>query len=208
MSVAVKGGSNNESHNHNDVGSYMYVKGCHILADELGAGLYTKDYFLSENRYEILNRGSHGHSLPIVNGCRQQCGVETMADSFEKTENGVKLSFAAAYDPNACLKNLTRFLSLDQSGVCIKDCFTFSKNSNSVTERIITKLDAVITGENTVSITKDGAAVGTVTFLTKGTVRIVQDEYASAGSGLQTVTIIELEGTTDTDTMELSYRIQ
>lgn len=207
MSVAVKGGSNDESHNHNDVGSYMYVKGCHILADELGAGLYTKDYFLSENRYAILNRGSHGHNLPIVNGCVQRCGTDTAADRFEQTETGVQISFADAYDRNAGLKALTRSLSLDQNGVCVKDCFAFSKNGNSVTERIITKLDAVITGENTVSITKDGETVGTVTFLTNGTARIVKDSYA-AGSGLQSVTIIELESTTDTDNMELSYTIQ
>ncbi|MEC0090014.1 heparinase II/III family protein [Paenibacillus macquariensis] len=71
---AAKGGHNEEPHNHNDLGHFIiHVDGQNVLAD-LGQGVYTKQYFQPGYRYEMINAGSHGHSVPIVDGCRQGFG--------------------------------------------------------------------------------------------------------------------------------------
>ncbi len=218
MTAVVKGGHNKEPHNHNDVGSYLYVKGDKIIADDLGSPKYTKAYFTNE-RYTFLNAGSHGHSLPIVNGARQQSGAEHGADKFEKTDRGIRISFADAYDKDSGLVELVRDLSLDQKGLCISDCFTFNKMGNSVTERIVTEFDAAMEGENKVSIVSDGKTVGTVEFFTRGKLNIVKDGYLALNASgrsdvygsedaVREVTIIELECVTDSDRMEIWYTVE
>lgn len=57
VAFAAKGGHNGEPHNHNDVGHFiLHVGGENLLAD-LGAGLYTRDYF-GEARYRDLHTAS------------------------------------------------------------------------------------------------------------------------------------------------------
>ena len=52
--LATKGGHNDESHNHNDVGTItVYADGEPLLVDP-GMGIYTKNHF-NENRYDIWN---------------------------------------------------------------------------------------------------------------------------------------------------------
>lgn len=65
--VAVKGGHNAESHNHNDVGSFVVaVDGVPRVID-LGVGTYTRQTF-SEDRYQIFTMQSDYHNLPRING--------------------------------------------------------------------------------------------------------------------------------------------
>ena len=219
MIVAVKGGNNHEPHNHNDIGSYMFVKGNDIIADELGSAKYTKTYFDKEVRYTFLNAGSQGHSLPIVNGCRQQGGIGYEADTFEKTDDGIRISFADAYDKKSGLKTLIRDLTLDENGVLIKDYFKFLSTTNSVTERIITKLDATVQDKNKVLILKKGKAVAMIEFSLGGKINISYDSYFmpnssgrsdeySSEDAKQSVTIIEYECFTDSDNTEISYMIK
>ncbi|MBQ8231165.1 MAG: heparinase II/III family protein [Lachnospiraceae bacterium] len=221
VSVAVKGGYNDEPHNHNDIGSYMYIKDGLILADDFGCARYTHQYFAMETRYDFLNNGSHGHSVPIVNGCVQSYGREYASDKFEKTNNGVRISFAGAYPSDAALKELIRNLTLDENGMEIRDSFAFRRYGNSVVERIVTKYDAQITGERTVSFLKDGQIISTAELLSDGKIKLLDDSYIihrtrlnyqssdyRAANGVQAVTIIEFECSADTDKLEIAYRIK
>lgn len=72
--LAVKGGSNEESHNHNDVGHFMMGIGNNIFLTDLGAGEYVKSYFQNK-RYDFLPTSSRGHSVPIINGYVQRPGA-------------------------------------------------------------------------------------------------------------------------------------
>lgn len=208
MSMVIKGGHNDEPHNHNDIGSYMFIKDGCVIADDLGAQKYTKAYF-DENRYNHLNTRSKGHSVPIVNGCEQLYGREYAADKFEQMEKGAKISFAGAYDSNACLKSLIREASLDESGMTVKDRFMFKKNRNTITERILTKLDAKVTDEKTVSLLKDGDAVGALELLSDGKIKLLNDSYLMQGvDEVQEVTVIEIEISTETDRIEIEYCIR
>jgi len=89
FAFAAKGGHNDEPHNHNDLGHFiLHIGGDSLLAD-LGAGRYTRESF-GPNRYELLHNGSHGHSVPVIAGCRQASGPAHAARDvhYEKTDNG------------------------------------------------------------------------------------------------------------------------
>jgi hypothetical protein len=93
---AVKGGNNQEEHNHNDVGSFILaLKGELVLAD-IGAGAYTADYF-SDKRYQDPHTRSYWHNLPLIQGMEQkptenQCIVQEVFVSKDKVGITMELS--------------------------------------------------------------------------------------------------------------------
>lgn len=127
-SLAVKAGHNDEPHNHNDVGSFILATKCGQVVCDLGAGLYTKQYF-SNDRYSILCNSSRGHAVPIVNGKRQRAGRE-----FEGTllhdRNTATVEMAGAYGQKGL--RLTRKLECLRDAVRLTDSFSVCE---SFTER-------------------------------------------------------------------------
>ena len=73
---AAKGGSNDVSHNHNDIGSFIVVSGGRQLLCDLGPGEYVKDYFNDQKRYQYFCTSSRGHSVPVINGQLQGHGAK------------------------------------------------------------------------------------------------------------------------------------
>ena len=67
LSVAFKGGSNNEMHNHNDVGSYIVAVDDTAVVTDPGKETYQARTF-SERRYESNLLNSFGHSVPRIGG--------------------------------------------------------------------------------------------------------------------------------------------
>ncbi|MCD8397212.1 MAG: heparinase II/III-family protein [Lachnospiraceae bacterium] len=111
--MACKGGTNGEPHNHNDVGSFLYLLGNEMLLTDLGTGEYTRAYFSENGRYQILCNRSLGHNVPVVNGKEQQAGVQYHCDSFESDGRGrTVIHFASAYG-NCAVRDLTRTLEYD-----------------------------------------------------------------------------------------------
>jgi len=138
---AAKAGHNNEMHNHNDVGSFIFAKNGRQVLMDIGAGIYSKDYF-SGKRYTILECCSRGHSVPIVNGTYQKTGMEAHADSVS-FENGIfKMDIAGAYDC-AELKKLERAFSFTLDSVSLTDTITRDKECE-ITERIVTLFEPVL----------------------------------------------------------------
>ncbi|MBN1966773.1 MAG: heparinase II/III family protein [Anaerolineae bacterium] len=75
VTFSAKGGHNDEPHNHNDLGHFIVHLGGDSLLADLGAGVYTRQYFGPE-RYDDLHTGSQGHSVPLINGQPQQAGPD------------------------------------------------------------------------------------------------------------------------------------
>ncbi|MEX2565022.1 MAG: heparinase II/III family protein, partial [Cyclobacteriaceae bacterium] len=71
--LAAKGGHNDESHNHNDIGNYVVYFNGHPLLIDVGRGTYTRKTF-SEDRYTIWYNRSDHHNLPTINGITQSPG--------------------------------------------------------------------------------------------------------------------------------------
>lgn len=136
--LAVKGGHNDEPHNHNDVGSFHYVYKKSMLLVDLGAGEYTKEYF-GEGRYNILCNSSLGHNVPIINGLGQCQGRKYSCGFFHGDGKGnTILSMENAYEEN-CIDKLEREISfLTETGtVYICDCFTGNMRTETVKENLV-----------------------------------------------------------------------
>jgi hypothetical protein len=135
---AAKGGHNDEPHNHNDVGAFIYYKKGKMVFADLGSGEYVKDYF-NENRYTIFCNQSFSHSVPIVAGQEQKQGKEFRAkDCAIGPGAEMTLDLAAAYGM-ADLTSLKRHFVFDtaQGILQMEDRFMFSGVPLPVTERFI-----------------------------------------------------------------------
>jgi len=147
IGFAIKGGNNNEPHNHNDVGSFLYLAEGEQLICDLGAGEYTAEYF-GANRYNILCNSSEGHSVPIINGRLQQSGLQFRASSFDAYDRGkTKIEFAGAYE-DGTVNKLTRDaeFSIDAGVLTIIDEFELPLYT-AFTENLVTK-GSVLLKEN------------------------------------------------------------
>ena len=110
MGATLKGGNNNEHHNHNDLGSFTIVVGEEILIGDPGSIPYTAKTF-SPQRYEYKSLGSYGHPVPLVAGMQQRPGAEARAKilkaDFTDQEDIFLMDISSAYGvPD--LKKLTR----------------------------------------------------------------------------------------------------
>ncbi|GHV82337.1 heparinase [Spirochaetia bacterium] len=133
-----KGGHNDEPHNHNDVGTFIYYKEGKMIFADLGSGEYVKNYF-NENRYTIFCNQSLGHSLPVIAGRGQKPGREFQAKDCSIGANGeMLLDIAPAYGI-AELASLKRRYVFDtaKGNLKLEDHFVFSGEALPVTERFI-----------------------------------------------------------------------
>jgi hypothetical protein len=132
-----KGGFNDESHNHNDVGScVMYYDGKPCLID-LGREEYNAKTF-SSRRYEIWTMQSGFHNLPAINGVDQKEGKNFKAknSSFSADSKKVTLStdISGAYPDEAMVKSWVRSYTLNRGkSFVISDRFELNAIKQAVT---------------------------------------------------------------------------
>ncbi len=131
--LAAKGGHNDESHNHNDVGNFiLYAEGKPVIIDA-GVGTYTKKTFSSE-RYKIWTMQSGFHNLPVINGETQRYGRDFHASNIEfhpdKKETILKMDIAEAYPEEANVNQWIRTFSFYKSGkLILVDEYDLADNS-------------------------------------------------------------------------------
>ena len=139
FSFAAKGGYNDEPHNHNDIGSFMITVGDETVLADLGCGEYVKETFLPETRYNFIQNHSGGHSVPIINGEYQLTGAQYRATNVNAGDNFFELDIEGAYTPGAANKIHRRF-DISESRVTLCDTVDYSADTQSVRERIISKI--------------------------------------------------------------------
>lgn len=128
MSVALKGGHNNEFHNHNDVGQFVVAyRGRQPVLDS-GSETYTANTF-GPRRYEAAALNSYGHSVPVIAGELQRTGrdaaAEVVATAFSDEADEITLDLRRAYAVPA-LQRLQRHFRYERAG----------KGSLSVEDRV------------------------------------------------------------------------
>ena len=139
--VAAKGGHNDESHNHNDVGNYVvYYNGLPVLID-VGRGTYTRKTF-SDKRYDIWYNCSDYHNVPTINGETQPPGASFKANNVaykeDKTSAMLSLDIAKAYPEKAGVTSLQRTIRLNRTkNVEVTDAFSLTK-AEKLTEHLMT----------------------------------------------------------------------
>lgn len=142
---AAKGGTNDEPHNHIDVGHFILLAGDDpAFAADLGSGEYTAQYF-GADRYGYDCTGAQGHSLPIIDGCRQLPGAERSAVVLEasigETEDRFVLELAGTYEVEGLASFRRAFIwhKAELPTLTLSDRFRFEGPPKSVTEVIVTR---------------------------------------------------------------------
>lgn len=168
MAVALKGGNNNEHHNHNDLGSYVVVCGKQLLLADPGGETYTARTF-SPRRYESKLLNSYGHAVPVVGGKLQSTGAKAharvMETSFTTSSDSLRMDISSAYNCKP-LKKLERFFCYSREGkgsLTIADSVSFDSPQSFETALItlgkFEKVNAttlrVSTGNEKVRVTID-----------------------------------------------------
>lgn len=127
--LAMKGGTNGEQHNHNDVGNFVvYYEGNPVIIDT-GAGAYTKKTF-SAQRYELWFMQSNYHNLPAFGTVAEKDGVRYCStdEEYDAESGRVKMQLKNAYPENAGLISYTREAYLDSDKVIhITDAFDMNE---------------------------------------------------------------------------------
>lgn len=138
LAVALKGGHNDEHHNHNDVGSFVVVLGDEALLLDPGGEVYTARTF-SSRRYDSKVLNSFGHPVPVVAGKLQRTGGKARArilkSEFTDLADTLELDISSAYDVPE-LKELKRTFIYSRSGagsLAVLDSAIFSKPSTFAT---------------------------------------------------------------------------
>ena len=126
--VAAKGGYNNESHNHNDIGTFsLYIDETPVLIDA-GVGTYTRQTFSSE-RYSIWTMQSNYHNVPMINGVPQSFGAKYKAKDAKFNSKAMRfsLNIADAYPEDANVKEWVRSYQLRNNELKIGDKYQLNK---------------------------------------------------------------------------------
>jgi len=155
--LAAKAGHNNESHNHNDVGTFsLYVDETPFFIDA-GVGTYTRQTFGSE-RYSIWTMQSNYHNLPLINGQPQQYGAAYKARqvSFDPKRFIFSVDIAGAYAKTAAVNSWKRSYSLSGKSVVIEDDFQLAAAIDTNQLNFLTWARPDISRAGIVVLEKDG----------------------------------------------------
>lgn len=155
--LAAKAGHNQESHNHNDIGSFIVAhNGIPVLID-VGVGTYTRETF-SQDRYKIWTMRSIYHNVPTIGGFEQSPGSQhrAMNVSGELSADAATLSMdlTNAYPTDAGIQSWRRRLRLNRestpASITIDDSWTLSQ---------LSQLDLHLMSASEVDATKSGVLI-------------------------------------------------
>ena len=147
--LAVQGGHNAESHNHNDVGNFVvYADGKPVLID-VGVESYTAKTF-SSRRYEIWTMQSSWHNLPEINGVMQAAGRKYEATDVRHQDDGeranLSMDIASAWPAEAEVQSWVRDFAFDRpkNEISIRDSYKLTGAARSIELNLITVHDVTI----------------------------------------------------------------
>lgn len=118
--LAVKAGCNDDSHNHNDVGSLILYHGTHPLLIDVGVETYTARTF-GPQRYTLWPMQSHYHNVCNFAEVMQNAGPRFKATEVHATEQGISMELKDAYPPEAELHMYKRSVTSLPNGIMVKE---------------------------------------------------------------------------------------
>ena len=167
LAACIKGGNNNEHHNHNDLGSYTLAIGNKkIVEDPGGPYVYTATTFGKE-RYTITCINSYGHPVPLAGGQQQAPGAASMAkilyNKFSDSVDVLSMDIASAY-PLPGIKKLERKFVYDRSlagTFTVADEFEFD-STRSFETAVITRANYTISPAGNIVFSTDNGILNAV----------------------------------------------
>ncbi|MFA9558891.1 heparinase II/III family protein [Evansella sp. AB-rgal1] len=209
---ATKGGHNDEPHNHNDMGHFMLYKNGQAYLSDIGSGLYTREYF-GQNRYNLLCNGSHGHSVPIINGIHQSAGKRhaSIEDiNKEGSSNSISINMTDAYDEESLTK-LVRTFSWEKSSqphLTLVDSYQFSEIPSSMVERFISPVETLELTERGLLITGDQGPLHVIVDREKVDVTWNRVTYTNHFGKDEAVTLIDITWKQPSTQMDIEIKFQ
>lgn len=167
--LGAKGGYNDESHNHNDIGScILYVRETPVLIDA-GVGTYTRQTFNSKERYHIWSMQCDWHNLPMPNGAAQQHGRDYRAVDVacDVDRRVFSLDLRDAYPEEASVSRYVRSYSLGdgkKTSLVISDSFRLNERKASDVLHFLVKGEVTLDGPGVLHIACDNGLVMKMTY--------------------------------------------
>jgi hypothetical protein len=146
--VAAKGGHNDESHNHNDIGTFtVYTDGKPLLVDA-GVETYTAKTF-SPDRYDIWTMQTAHHNLPTFNGAQQEAGrifeAANVTYASDNSQTSMSLDIHGAYPDDCGLESWRRTITHTRHAkVVIDDVYCFASVPTELSWHLMTRSDIEI----------------------------------------------------------------
>lgn len=121
---AIKGGDNNDSHNHNDVGSMTLYKDGRPLLIDIGVEVYTAKTF-SSRRYEIWTMRSVYHNTVNFAGVEEKAGEEYKATGMTRDGGITTMRLERAYGDDR-ITAYERKVDFSESGLSVEETIVSS----------------------------------------------------------------------------------
>ncbi len=155
--LAMKGGFNNESHNHNDAGTFsLYANETPFFIDA-GVGTYTRQTFGPE-RYSIWTMQSEYHNLPVINGKPQEFGTQYKAlnTRFNAEKNQFSTDIALAYPKEVGVRTWVRNYELNGTTLTIEDHFELTSTLAPNALHFLVWAAPIVVNEGMIRLEKEG----------------------------------------------------
>ena len=120
--VATKGGTNAETHNHNDVGCLVVFKNGNPVIVDPSIGSYNHGFFGAE-RYGRWYMKSSYHSVPIVDGKEELNGAQyaSSGECCDLENQTVSMELKGAFPKDAGIEKMVRSVSQKDGVVTVTD---------------------------------------------------------------------------------------
>ena len=120
--LAIKGGSNGEPGNHNDVGCIVVYSNTKPVIVDPGIGSYNHDYFGATRYLRWFTNASY-HSCPTIDGIEQQNGVNfaSKCEVCDVEHKTLTMDIGGAYPAMAGVLSLVRTTSLADGKISVTD---------------------------------------------------------------------------------------
>ena len=150
--LALKGGHNAESHNHNDLGNFIVYKNGKPVLIDVGVGSYTRQTF-SPDRYKIWSMQSGYHNLPSFGGVDQKNGIDFAScdEVFDEATKSAEMELKNAYPEEAGLKTYRRAFRLEGGKAIITDSFELDEKK-TVTFHFMTHMKPLEDGAGKIKL--------------------------------------------------------
>lgn len=169
--LAAKGGHNAESHNHNDIGSFIVYWNREPVLIDAGVGVYTSKTFSNE-RYSIWTMQSAYHQTSTINGHMQAGGKVYHASAVhyetDGTLSGLAMDISGAYPEEAGVRSWKRSVQLvravdrqeGNSAISITDEVQFKNETKDVVLHWMSASAPSLEADALVISTRTGRKVG------------------------------------------------
>lgn len=128
MFLALKGGTNGESHNHNDVGQFILFDHAEPVILDAGVEQYCRDTF-SPRRYTLWAMRAAYHNIPEISGVEQKPGEQYHAETvqYDEASGALTLELKHAYPPEANIDSYRRTAVLEGATATVTDVIHLSR---------------------------------------------------------------------------------